>query len=203
MKKGELAGYLIFFIGFAIKFLHAPYHAILMMLGVVVVLITYTIASFRRTYPAHRLLSGYSATLWLLFILFTVKYYPFTNALLLVATLFSVLTLIFLIRGRAWSRQATLAGVALLAGVVLYLIPSDKRYYAFNIHYNLKVEEDYRSWDKYSWFLYQNNHLKEAQNASDKALSIVKRTQEKEWIDFIEEHNAKIKSQRWDAFGTN
>ncbi|MDZ7650489.1 MAG: hypothetical protein U5K54_26950 [Cytophagales bacterium] len=66
--------------------------------------------------------------------------------------------------------------LSILVTAIVYFIPSDVRYYIFNIKFNHEIETDYRTWDKYSWFLYINNKHAEAELASERALKLVKGT---------------------------
>jgi len=83
-------------------------------------------------------------------------------------------------------------------------MPSHIKYYLINIKWNQEIETDYYSWDKYSWFLYQNEHYNEALEASNHSLKIAnqyaKLYGETEFITIIDNHGKMIKNKTWNKY---
>ena len=79
-------------------------------------------------------------------------------------------------------------------------MPGDTRYFVFKIYFNHKILEDAYSWDKYSWFLYQNAKYDEALMASKKALGIINLNPENKMKESVTEHMEMIRQKNWKKF---
>ena len=77
-------------------------------------------------------------------------------------------------------------------------MPSDIKYYLTSIKWNQEIKTDYYSWDKYSWFLYQNGHYEDALKASTHALNLANQNDDLKWIESITNHNSLIKNKKWE-----
>jgi hypothetical protein len=97
--------------------------------------------------------------------------------------------------------------------VLLYLLaytPSYKIYYLVRLNTTLNGETrdvDYRSWDKYSWFLYLRDKQEEALDANNKAREAVKssieNTRDSDAASFataIELHELQIREKKWESY---
>ena len=198
MKKLQFIAYGIFLTGLFLKFLHLPRNAYIMMAGILILLIIHSISAFKKKNKFDTL-KGFATASWMIFLLFVLKFWPFLPPLLVLS---SVLTVIAL---REAYRLKELHHVKLLVissvmCMTCYLMPADERYELINIKCNHHLEKDYFSWDKYSWFLYQNGHTAEAVKASDKALEIAIKSGDTEYIEFISRHNKLIKDNNWISF---
>ena len=191
-----LLSYLIFFIGLIVKFFHIHFNAIIMMVGLFLMFLYYIISAIKKKVDVLQIVSGFAVVFWLTALLFTIKFFPFQIVVLTIAILLSVIAIVFAIKRKVFNQLIFLALSALFC-VYLFLMPSDEKYYLLNVKWNYEIDTDFFTWDKYSWFLYQNDKFDAAVKASNKALKIVKSTQNDELIDFISTHNTKLLDNNW------
>jgi glucose-6-phosphate-specific signal transduction histidine kinase len=195
MKKALVISLIIFTTGFILKFFHVHYNAIIMMVGLFLMLIFTTISIFKKNDNVNPLLA-YAFTSWLLLLLFTVKYFPFANIILFVASLLTVVAIVVTLKKKLTGQKVMLA-LSIALSMAFYLTPTHTRYYLLNIKWNYEIDSDFITWDKYSWHLYNNQEYDESLKASNRAKQIVATSEMDEWILLVSEHNDKIKEKTW------
>lgn len=206
MKKLVVAGYGLFAIGFGMKFFHAPFHALVMFMGILLLVIENVSYALQKDKIAPVLFLRLATNIILIYLLFLVKFYPFSIVPVVVGFV-SISIGIFLMAKTKRTIPATLSRatlyplmISIIVSATVYFIPSHQRYYIFNIKFNHEIETDYRTWDKYSWFLYINNRPIDAERASEKALEIVSQTTDELSFKQIQSHRSKIKDRSWMSF---
>lgn len=199
MKKALFIAALIYFTGFILKFFHLPLTAWMMISGLLLMIIILMYALFAKKADGIFVGIGLTSATWLTALLFTLKFWPFVPVLIILASLLTVLFGILAVRKGKVRSLIPLAGSVAITSI-FYLMPADTRYYLISIKWNHEIESDYFSWDKYSWFLYQNGKYDEAIQASEKALGCAKDAEETMWIELIEEHHAAIVNRDWNHF---
>lgn len=199
MKNLQIIAYSLFTTGIVLKFLHLPKNAFVILSGIILLLIINSIAAFKRQESKFTIFKGFASTLWLTLILFTLKFWPFTFVILILALVLTGITIAYGINEKKLSSTKGLA-VCIVAAFSFYLMPSDMRYELISIKWNQEIKTDYRSWDKYSWFLYQNENYTAAFSASEKALSIAKEQKNTDCVTFISKHQELIKTKSWNSY---
>ncbi|RLD21400.1 MAG: hypothetical protein DRI71_09040 [Bacteroidetes bacterium] len=137
---------------------------------------------------------------WCLYLISVVKFLP-QKYFLIAAVIMTVITVLYLVKKKKLVRLQTFAGgLIFLTAITMVAQPQDERYYLLNIKYNYHIEQDYWAWDKYSWFLYLDGKKEEAQQANDRAMSIVIKSGDEAMKKLIADHQAKLKSNDWHRF---
>jgi hypothetical protein len=198
MKKVLVAGFAIFFIGFFIKFFHIHYNAVVMLAGLLILLVTCLVAIIKKGSGTNGW-ANLAATFWLALLLFTVKFYPFVSVVLALAVVSSIVSVVTIVKTKTWKATAFPA-ICMLLAIIFYLTPADSKYHLMNVRWNYEIETDYFTWDKYSWFLYQNGKYEEALDASSTALRIASEVGDPEWENFIADHRNRIEQRSWTTF---
>jgi hypothetical protein len=198
MKKTLVAGFIIFFTGFFIKFFHIHFNAVVMLVSLLILLVTSVVAIVKKESRVNGW-ANLAATGWLALLLFTVKFYPFASVVLALAVVFSLVSIL-----RAWKNKRmqalTFPAVCFALALAFHTMPADNKYHLMNIRWSYEADTDFSSWDKYSWFLYQNSKYDEALSASHSALKIARDAGEAEWVGLITEHKTKIEKKSWTTF---
>jgi len=198
MKKLIYSFYTIFLIGFILKFFHIHFNAIIMMTGIAGVLVLSIIQLFRKKESIFGLLN-FGTIIWLVVLLISLKFFPYGFWFLLLAIIISNVILIIFYRNKMMNKLIFFF-IAIILALTFYFIPTDNRYYILNIKWNHEIESDFYSWDKYSWFLYQNGKYTEALIASDRALNIVESQENEHMLNFIENHQSVIRNRNWEKY---
>jgi hypothetical protein len=198
MKKMLIAGFIIFFIGFFIKFFHIHYNAVVMLAGLFVLLVTSMVAIIKKESGVNGWVH-LAATFWLALLLFTIKFYPFVTVVLTVAVVASIVGFVTIVRTKTW-KVSVFPAICMALAVTFYLTPADIKYHLMNVRWNYEIDKDFATWDKYSWFLYQNGKYEEALDASSTALRIASDVGDPEWENFIADHRNRIEQRSWTTF---
>jgi hypothetical protein len=198
MKKMLIAGFIIFFIGFFIKFFHIHYNAVVMLAGLFVLLVTSMVAIIKKESGVNGW-AHLAATFWLALLLFTIKFYPFVTVVLTVAVVASIVGFVTIVRTKTW-KVSVFPAICMALAVTFYLTPADIKYHLMNVRWNYEIDKDFATWDKYSWFLYQNGKYEEALDASSTALRIASEVGDPEWENFIADHRNRIEQRSWTTF---
>ena len=198
MKNLTNISFILFATGLTLKFFHFPLNAYIMMAGILMLLIVNSIAAFKKE-NQDAALKNFAAASWMTCILFTLKFWPHFNYLFLLGLILSGFALKNNIKDYSFQGLRAVAISAFLA-ISFYALPTDVRYKMINIKWNKEIAYDYRSWDKYSWFLYQNGHKSEALNASNKALDLAHKNNAYEHIGLITQHNKSIQTNEWNSY---
>ena len=204
MRKFAFIGFGLFAVGFGMKFFHAPFHALIMITGLFAMLVENVWYVFQKDKSKSELCFRFGITFTLIYLLFLIKFYPFSQVPLGAGLLFYLLGAFYLqtVKSTNHITRTTVFALVLsmLVSAIIYFIPSDVRYYLFNIKFNHEIETDYRTWDKYSWFLYVNYKYAEAELASEKALELVSRTTDEHYLNQIKSHRDQINNRSWKSF---
>lgn len=205
MRKFAFVGFGLFSVGLGMKFFHAPFHALIMISGLLAMLIENVWYAIQKEKNKSELFFRITITFILACLLFLVKFYPFSQVPLIVGLLFFMPGAFYALTTKSTNQHITRVTLialvfSILVTVTVYLIPSDVRYYLFNIKFNHEIETDYRTWDKYSWFLYVNNKQTEAAQASERALELVTKTTDEQYLNQIKSHRSKINNHSWERF---
>jgi hypothetical protein len=190
--------YILFLLGFVLKFFHIHYNALMMMAGLTGAIIVTTIMFFHKEKNAAAFLHTI-ILLWLIQLLVTVKFFPIGNMIIWIAIGMSAIYSIYLIRQKQFRMIIPVLSVALVA-IYTWSMSLSERYKLLNINWNHEIDTDHITWDKYSWFLYKDGKSSEALEASDEALRIAVEQEDTEWQAFIEEHNRKINDGSWTTY---
>jgi len=198
MRKLLIVSYIIFSIGFILKFLHIHYNAILMLAALALMLIVNVISLFNKQKRFNALIH-FGVWTWLVVLLISIKFFHFANIALILAVAVSVLAFFMAYTNKKLIKLIPIIVVMIIA-IVFFNMPTDQRYYMLSIKWNSEIKTDYQSLDKYSWFLYQNSKYEEALDVSNQAMDIAIKAENDEWIDFIIKHNKAIAEKNWNNF---
>lgn len=198
MKIINVISHFLFFTGLFLKLFHIHFNAILMLIGLAGVVLSIIIAIFQKKERAVLLLS-IANFVWLVLIFVSVKFLPVQKVVLVLAV---VLTLgsIFLIVRATKIKMLLPFLISVSVGLFFYILPSHERYKLLSINWNYEISTDYLTWDKYSWFLYQNGEFTKALEASDKARNIAFQHNDMEWVEYIDVHHKAIKERNWTKY---
>ena len=199
MKNLQIIAYSLFTTGIVLKFLHLPKNAFVIMSGILLLLIVNCVKAINRKESYFNIYKGFATTVWLTLILFTLKFWPFTFYILIVAVVLTAIALAYGVSDKKL-KHTKLMGACLVISLIFYTMPSDIRYELISIEYNQEISKDFRSWDKFSWFLYQNGNYSDALIASKKALSIAKKQSQVDYVVFISNHQELIKTKNWESY---
>ena len=117
MKKLEIIGYSIFLIGLMEKILHTrfiPFPAYIMMFGIAFILVINLFRLITKKSDTKELITGFSSVIWLVLLLFIVKYwililgYYYTSAFLIAAVAISAVSLFFVYKTKEFTFRTIL-----------------------------------------------------------------------------------------------
>lgn len=198
MKWITRLSYIIFLTGFLLKFFHVHYNAILMIVGMAGLFISFCVSVSRKE-TRYESIFHLVILLWLVQLFISVKFFPLANSFIWIASGVTLLFLLMILKQKQIIRSIPVIPVAIIA-FVIWSMPRSDRYKMLNINWNHELDTDHITWDKYSWFLYIDGRYDEAVSASNKALEIAQSLNDEHWIRFITEHNNAIKERDWDRY---
>lgn len=198
MKTIQRAFYGIFCLGFLLKFFHVHYNAVLMLIGLGGMLTT-SIILLSGKENRLRGLFHFGVFTWLALLFISIKFLPFANIALIVASAITLFILIGHFRKRQ-TRDFLLLSICISLALTFYFLRTDYKYFILNIKWNYEIDSDFMTLDKYSWFLYQNGEFEKALEVSDRAVEIVSETNKSDRITMIEEHRELIRTKGWERY---
>lgn len=198
MKTLNTLANLVFFAALILKFFHIHYNAIFMLVGLAGVLISLLISLLKKENKTSQLVNLTNFA-WLILIFVSAKFIPMHPAMVLIPLLLTLLTSFVLVRNNSIKRLSLIAA-SMIIGLYFFFLPTHKRYDLLSIRWNYEIDTDYITWDKYSWFLYQNGEYDKAMEASEKAKAIAIRLEDEDWIKLIERHKKSIEERNWSTF---
>lgn len=136
---------------------------------------------------------------WLLLLFVSVKFLPFGSIILVLASFLTIIGLFMAFKKNEFAKNLP-PFIIIAVAILFYLMPTHTRYYIMNIKWNHEIETDYITWDKYSWFLYQNGQITEALSASEQAKKIASDLNDEDWLELIETHHQAIEHDNWSHF---
>lgn len=201
MRITEIIFYLITLAGFCIKPLHIPGNTLVIMAGLLCLFIFYLYCLITSAKPLPYILTGMAALFIMASILCHVKFFLFASYVMDFAAFILFLAIVYSIRKKMYFRFLS-SFVLLLMGVHIFILiqPRHKIYEFLNITYNIKIENDYQTWDKYSWFLFIDGHYDQSLEANKKALAIVQQTNDTAFARMVTEHGELITAKKWKKF---
>lgn len=188
---------LVFVIGLSLKLIRTPFHTIMMVVGLgalLVISVLYLIALQR-----NKGLLGLSTFFAAAYLLSVVKFWPSYIFGALFGFMVIIATVVAGITFLSYKGRLAVLVIFILVGLGLNMLPKHQLYYVFNIRFNYHIDADYIAWDKYSWFLYNGNRLKEAIQANNKAYEIVKNSDEPT-KELILRHQRDLKANNWKSY---
>lgn len=173
MKLIEKIGFILFIIGLIFKFLHFPGAPILMILGLLLLLVFYTIAIFKKNTTSKQFIN-LTSTLWLVFILFRIQYWHYVNIPLILAFILTIYTIIPIVKNKYYLKLNIISYIiVIVTSIIILFTPAHKLYYIINLNPLLNQETrmySYRAWNKYSWFLYNAGQIENSLKANGNAI---------------------------------
>jgi hypothetical protein len=170
-----------------------------MLAGLILFFVSLIVLTIQKKLAPLQSMIGFTSFSWLLLLVFSLKYFPHAGYILFAALGLSLLTISYAVYIKSGDRLYLLFLSALLA-CSFYYMPTDARYHLMSIKWNYEISSDYPTWDKYSWFLYQNQKYSEAERASENALQMALTAEDQEWIDRILEHQHAIENRSWNNY---
>jgi hypothetical protein len=200
----ELALFIVFIVGIAMKLFHLPMHTIVMVVALIALLVNYIVKLLNKESSNKRTAGwlGLATISWLIFFLFEVKFFGGTLMLMAAALFVSILSLLMTL-----FESGTLPGgriVVLLAALALAATTSwmspHERFYVYNIRFNDKAMTDYHTLDKYSWFLYLAQQYDRALEYNKLAENYASQSKDEIALLFIQEHKQLIVERDWTKY---
>jgi heme/copper-type cytochrome/quinol oxidase subunit 3 len=198
MKIINLISHLLFFTGLLLKFFHIHYNAILILIGLVGTVIALIIGLLKKQEKAVSLLT-LTNIVWLVLVFSSVKFLSIETVVLTIAIVLTLISTIVIVRINKIKMIFPIL-ITISIGLIFYFMPTHERYKLLSINWNHEIETDYITWDKYSWFLYQNGEFNKALEASNKARDIAHQLNDNEWVQVIDSHYKKIEQRKWEEY---
>ncbi|MFI5202871.1 MAG: hypothetical protein ACHQF2_00125 [Flavobacteriales bacterium] len=201
MKNLERLFYLIVFAGFCCKPFHLPGHTLVILFGLLCLFIFYLYALITSERSIAYVLTGMSAVFIMASMLCHLKFFPFASYVMDFSVFILLLAIAYSIRKKSYFRYLSSFVIALV-GLHTFILfqPKNKIYHFLNIQFNIHIESDYITWDKYSWFLFIEEKYDEALAANKRAFEIVQKTEDVEFLERIAEHGKLIEEKKWKKF---
>jgi hypothetical protein len=196
-------------VGLLFKFLHIHFNGLLLTLGGILLFI-HSIIFLANNFKMKLLecLGFLTFSTLSVYLIFRIQYWRFSQILLLITILLTVIWLIVFISSKSGFNafRIFLIFYFLFSMVVAYT-PAYKICYLINFNIVLNrthKEYDYYSWDKYSWFLYgigkQTEAIeanKKATVAAEKAIEAFNYPEARSYIEIIKHHKLLIETKNW------
>jgi hypothetical protein len=209
MKKIYIISWIVLLTGLIFKFMHLPGAGILVSLCGLSLLIHSLIYLIRHAKSNLPLCFMYlTFTLITIYLIGRLQYWAFAKPLFPIVCL---ITLAYFIIHLVYNSRFQLIQLLLIAYFAFFWIisytPSYKIYYCVYLNTLLNKDSrnvDYRSWDKYSWFLYIRDKQDEAIEANKNAQNAIelyfKNTNDdeaKQYLTIIKQHEQEIRDKNW------
>lgn len=158
-------------------------------------------------------LLGFAGSWWILYITFSLLFLPGASWQLASVIPLSIAAVAVLI----YYRQTRIVSLciflfALVAGVLVLKTPTHELYRFLTFNVSTMSEEDYpaRYWDKYSWFLYQDNEYEKALEANTNAQHSVRSANKinviapqgdtTDMLNHLQKTREQIENHTWDTY---
>jgi hypothetical protein len=201
MKNFERLFYLITFAGFICKPFHIPGHTLIILFGLLCLFVVYLYALITSERTVTYVLTGMSAVFIMGSILCHLKFFVFAGYIMDFSVFILLMAVFYSIRNKSYFKFLS-TFVLFLIGLHVFILlqPKNRIYYFLNIRYNINIDHDYITWDKYSWFLFIENKYEEAAHANKRAFEIVQKSNDVEFLELIEKHGKLIDEKKWKKF---
>jgi hypothetical protein len=215
VKKLQIIAWISLLLGLIMKFPHYPGASLLLLIGTLLLFIhsiLFFIKNIKTNLPDSFLHFAFS--IWTVYLLCRIKYWSCGPMILGYSLMFIISVVISITALILYFRDKTKIALPQILLIIYFLfsvwvsfIHSDKIYYFFNLNEITQMEnrnENYKSWDKYSWFLYIDEKQDEALNANLNAQQIIEeklKISQDEYLlnelNIIKEHNVLIQNKNW------
>ena len=141
------------------------------------------------------------------FLIFRLQFWEFSNAVLVVALILLIANILFVFNQLNWLRKIFIIGLVSLSSIVFFTRAHVimKTLYLNDLFHPDSKKMDYRSWDKYSWFLYIAERYDESLEANEIALNII--NPDNDLINYdeanfnaISSHRKLINNRNWNNY---
>jgi hypothetical protein len=209
MKKLYIISWIVLLTGLIFKFLHIPGNGSLLTLSGLLLLIHSIIhlIKFAKTNLSISLLY-LSFAFITIYLIVRLQFWPCPIPLFL---FICILTLCSIVVNLVNRTKFQFSQILLILYFVLFYtisyVPAYKMYYSIRLNTILNGKSrnsDYRSWDKYSWFLYLRDKQAEAleanMNAANALELYLKNSNDNDagqYLTIIKQHEQKIKDKNW------
>jgi hypothetical protein len=218
MKKLLISAWTIFAIGLVFRLLHFPGSELISILGALLLFIhssIYTARNAKTNLPSSLLHLSYAVLT--IYFLFRLQFWPAGPIILGYPSLFIIgllVTIACFVLHTTRKMPLKFAQIFLVAYFVLFFVlsftPSYRIYYFVNLSNVVNGDTRnilYKSWDKYSWFLYladeQDQAIEanlKAQKAAKQYLSMYQNEEALQYLNLIKQHGQQIADDNWTAF---
>ncbi len=208
IKKTEIVLYSFFFIGIIFKLFRLPYHTWFILTTLLIILIYYIYCLISKKKEIYNTLTGLVTFAWLFYLLTILKLFSFQNIVGLMTIFVSAIIFFLLVKNKKIiSANSLFCGIIISITIFFKILPTHYTYYLFGIKFNHRIEKDYFTLDKYSWFLY-NAHKqaeaieinKQAQKAVEISLENPEIGDEQEYSILIKKHELEIRNGSWSKY---
>lgn len=208
MKKAEIFIYSLYSIGIFLKLFRLPFHTIFILITLLIILTYYIYCLISKKKDLYTTLIGLSTALWLFYLLSILKFFPFQNIVGLVTVFLSSILFFVLVKNKKIITTNSLFCAIIISITVFFkILPAHYTYYLFGIKFNYRIEKDYFTLDKYSWFLYNADKQveaaevnKQAQKAVEISLKNPEQGDEAEYSILIKKHELEILNKNWEKY---
>lgn len=205
MKRIEPLAYLLFFTGLFEKVVHTrfiPFPALIMAFAIIVLLLVGIVRLMNKKESKIPAIVVFAILLWMVYLFVVLKYFvPYQLPALIMAIVMSVYATYRVLKEKQLSYRIILWVIFMLSGIAMLLMPLSHRYYIVNIKFNTSLHEDPFFWDRYSWWLNNDNEKEEAIEANQTALMIIDTWEEgpdkTAWQRMVESHQKKLDANSW------
>jgi len=218
MRKLQIIGLISFIIGLIIKLPHIPGTSLLLMIGTLLLVIDSLVFLFKNVKQniADTFLN-LTFTFWTIYLLCRIQYWSCGPSIIGFSLLYfvsTVLTIIYFVLHFRNLKRIKTPQILLITYFVfsfwLSFVHSYRIFYFFNLNEVFEKNnriENYKAWDKYSWFLYVVDKQDEAIEANQNAQRIIgeklKTSQDNDLIkssEIIKNHGQLIRDKNWNDF---
>lgn len=208
MKKIEIFIYTLYLIGIILKLFRLPFHTVFILITLLMISTYYIYCLISKKKELYTSLTGIITAVWLFYLLSILKFFSFQGIVGLVTICLSIILFIVLIKNNKLITANSLFCAVIISVTLFFkILPAHYTYYLFGIKFNYRIEKDYFTLDKYSWFLYNADKQtdaievnKQAQKAVELALKSPDQGDEEEYSILIKKHESNILNKNWKEY---
>lgn len=188
------------------QFNHWPFTGILMILSIALWVVSGITNALKQKKAQNqtRLIAYISVSAWMIYIIFRLMYWEFSNLFLYFGLINSGMAIMLSMKLKVKLKGIVLASLLItIFGVYL----STRR--AYQVYYTMNLTESFHqferansnvAWDKYSWFLYLADKNAEALEANSKAAQITESRGENEILWRLSQNRGSIENRTWKKY---
>jgi hypothetical protein len=209
MKRFYLTAWLVLISGVIFQFLQMPGSAIILLAGGLLFLIHLVVFLSKEGNSALYLSFFYTLiTLINIYLIGRLHFWFFSKIVFYLALLTALLSvIIYFVKKQKHVLMLSSSLIYMLLMIMFSWVRPYQLYYAIRLNTFLNNESrkfDYRSWDKYSFFLYRYDKIDEAYEANKHAMEPVTYSKEKlndagaeQFMNLTRQHQFQIVHQQW------